>query len=216
VAGGSTQLHGVASDIILPSLSDLPEFGEGALKNALPYDEVPKAKYTKWSDTHSLFIDQLRRRSEERAKNDPEFHYVMEDMDRLRHKIDENRISLNEDVRKKELADDKLRKETRSKERLARNQEEPRIYRVTLDTVDKPNLQLVMYPGKLAEAKKNAVAPKVDPEAAPDADSDLISGAGSDSDNKEPAIDPERDEALNILADLADFSRGPKTASANH
>jgi carboxyl-terminal processing protease len=216
VAGGSTQLHGVASDIVLPSLSDLPEFGEGALKNALSYDEVPKAKYTKWSDTHSLFIDQLRRRSEERVKNDPEFHYVMEDMDRLRHKIDENRISLNEDVRKKELADDKLRKETRSKERLARNQEEPRIYRVTLDTVDKPNLQLVMYPGKLAEAKKNAVAPKVDPGAAPDADSDLISGAGSDSDNKEPAIDPERDEGLNILADLADFSRGPKTASANH
>ena len=216
VAGGSTQLHGVASDIILPSLSDLPEFGEGALKNALPYDEVPKAKYTKWSDTHSLFIDQLRRRSEERAKNDPEFHYVMEDMGRLRHKIDENRISLNEDVRKKEMADDKLRKETRSKERLARNQQEPQIYRVTLDTVDKPNLQLIMYPGKLAEAKKNGVAPKVDPEAAPDADSDLISSAGSDSDNKEPAIDPERDEALNILADLVDFSSGPKTASANH
>ncbi len=216
VAGGSTQLHGVASDIILPSLSDLPEFGEGALKNALPYDEVPKAKYTKWSDTHSLFIDQLRRRSEERVKNDPEFHYVMEDMDRLRHKIDENRISLNEDVRKKELADDKLRKGTRSKERLARNQQEPQIYRVTLDTVDKPNLQLVMYPGKLAEAKKNGVAPKVDPEAAPDADSDLISSAGSDGDNKEPAIDPERDEALNILADLVNFSSGPKTASANH
>ena len=31
VAGGSTQLHGVASDIVLPSLSDLPEFGESAL-----------------------------------------------------------------------------------------------------------------------------------------------------------------------------------------
>ena len=216
VAGGSTQLHGVAADIVLPSLSDLPEYGESALKNALPYDQVPKAKFTKWSDTHSLFIDQLRRRSEERVKNDAEFHYVMQDMDRLRHKIDENRISLNEDTRKKELADDKLRKETRSKERLARNQEEPRIYRVTLDTVDKPNLQLVMYPGKLAEAKKNGVAPKVDPEAAPDADSDLVSGAGSDSENKEPAIDPERDESLNILADLADLSRGPKTASANH
>src|SRR5881296_3706634 len=202
VAGGSTQLHGVASDIVLPSLSDLPEFGEGALKNALPYDEVSKAKYTKWSDTHSLFIDQLKRRSEGRVKNDPEFHYVMGDMDRLRHKIDENRISLNEDLRKKELAEDKLRKETRSKERLARNQEEPQIYRVTLDTVDKPNLQLVMYPGKLAEAKKNGVAPKVDPEAAaPDADTDLIPGAGGDG-TKEPAIDPARDEALSILADL--------------
>jgi carboxyl-terminal processing protease len=215
VAGGSTQLHGVASDIILPSLSDLPEFGESALKNALPYDEVAKAKYTKWSDTHSLFFDQLRRGSEERVKNDPEFHYVMEDTDRLRHKIDENRMSLNEDVRKKELQDDKLRKEMRSKERLARNQEEPRIYRLTLDTVDKPNLQLIMYPGKLAEAKKNGVPPKVDPQAASDADSDLISGADTQGDGKEPAIDPERDETLNILTDLVDLSRGPKTASAN-
>src|SRR6266704_2606455 len=216
VAGGSTQLHGVASDIVLPSLSDLPEFGEGALKNALAYDEVAKAKYTKWSDNHSLFVDQLRGRSEERVKNDTEFHYVMEDIDRLRHKMDENRISLNEDQRKKELQDDKLRKEARSKERLARNQEEPRIYRVTLDTVDKPNLQLIMYPGKLAEAKKNGVTPKVDPEAAADADSDLISGGDTQGDGKEPTIDPERDETLNILTDLVDLSRGPKTASANH
>src|SRR5216117_2462203 len=216
VAGGSTQLHGVASDIVLPSLSDLPEFGEGALKNALPYDEVSKAKFTKWSDSnHQLFIDELKRRSE-RAQHDSEFHYVMEDMERLRHKLDENRISLNEDQRKKELQDDKLRKETRSKERLARNEEEPRIYRVTLDTVDKPNLQLIMYPGKLAEAKKNGATPKVDPDAASDADTDLIGSAGgADDDTKTPAIDPERDEALNILADLVDLTRGPKTASAN-
>src|SRR5436189_573330 len=218
VAGGSTQLHGVASDIILPSLSDLPEFGEGALKNALAYDEVAKARYTKWSDTHSLFVDQLRRRSEERVKNDPEFHYVMEDTDRLRHKLDENRISLNEDTRKKEVAEDKLRKETRSKERLARNQDEPSIYRVTLDTVDKPDLQLIMYPGKLAEAKKNGTVPKVDSAAAPDADSDLPDGATADGDTKDPLIDAERDEALNILADLIPLSNGPKTASrsTNH
>src|SRR6267143_1387087 len=155
VAGGSTQLHGVASDIVLPTLSDLPEYGEGALKNCLPYDEVPKARFTKWSDNHSLFIDQLRRHSEERVKNDPEFHYVMEDMNRLRHKIDENRISLNEDARKKEVADDKIRKDTRAKDRLARHDEEMQMIRLTLDNVDKPNLQPIIFPGKLAEAKKN-------------------------------------------------------------
>ena len=210
VAGGSTQLHGVASDIVLPSLSDLPELGEGALKNCLPYDEVAKAKYTKWSDTHSLFLDQLKRRSAERVQNDPEFHYVSEDMGRLRQKLNDNRISLNEDVRRKELEDDKIRKETRSKERLARHEEEPRIYRLTLDTVDKPNLQLIMFPGKLAAAKKSGVATKVAPEAASDADSDLI---GGEDDTKEPAIDPERDETLNILSDLVDLTRGPKTAS---
>lgn len=212
VAGGSTQLHGVASDIVLPSLTDLPEFGEGALKNCLPYDEVPKARYTRWSDTHPLFIEELKRRSSERAQNNPEFHYVMEDMERLRHKLDDNRISLNEDARRKELQDDKLRKEMRSKDRLARHDEEPSIYRLTLDTVDKPNLQLIMFPGKLAAAKANGVPTKVSAEAAPDDESDVI---GADDDTKEPTIDPERDETLNILADLVDLSRGPKTASTN-
>jgi hypothetical protein len=139
----------------------------------------------------------------------------MEDIGRLRHKLDDNRISLNEDVRKSETQGDKLRKEMRSKERLARNEEEPRIYRLTLDTVDKPNLQLIMYPGKLAETKKSGVPPKAVPEAASDADSDLVAGIGGGDDTKEPAIDPERDETLNILTDLVDLSRGPKTASAN-
>src|SRR2546429_820727 len=216
VAGGSTQLHGVASDIVLPTLTDLPEFGEGALKNALPYDEVPKARYTKWSDGHPLFVEELKRRSADRVQHDTEFHYVMEDMERLRHKLDENRITLNEDGRRKEIQDDKLRKETRSKERLARHEEEPRVHRVTLDTVDKPNLQLIMYPGKLAEAKKNGVVPKVDSDAAADADSELVDGATGDGDSKDPAIDPGRDESLNILADLVQPSNRPKTASTNH
>src|SRR5205809_288253 len=215
VAGGSTQLHGVASDIVLPSLTDLPEFAEGALKNCLPYDEVPKAKYTKWNEPVSLYLDELRRRSSERAQNDPEFHYVMEDMDRLRHRLDDNRISLNEDVRKKELSEDKLRKDLRSKERLARNIEEPRVYRVTLDTVDKPNLQLIMYPGKLAQVRKAGSA-KVAPEAAGDADTENDVLGGQDDDTKEPAIDPEREETVNILSDLIRLARGPKTASTNH
>jgi carboxyl-terminal processing protease len=210
VAGGSTQLHGVASDIVLPTLTDLPEFGESALKNPLGYDEVPKARYTKWASP--LFIEELKRRSSERVQGDPEFHYVIEDMDRLRHKLDENRVSLNEDVRRKEIQDDKLRKETRAKERLARHEEEPNIYRVTLDNVDKPNLQLIMYPGKLAQAKAKEGATKVSPEAAPDDDTDTI---GTADDTKEPAIDPERDESLNILADLVDLSKGPKTAATN-
>jgi hypothetical protein len=133
-------------------------------------------------------------------------------LERLRHKLDENRISLNETIRRNELNEDKLRKETRSKERLARTEDEPRVYRLTLETVDSPKLQLIMYPGKIAEAKKNGVATKVAPEAAPDADSDLADDDGT----KDPAVDPERDETLNILADLVELSRGPKTASTTH
>ncbi len=214
VAGGSTQLHGVASDIVLPTLTDLPEFGEGALKNALPYDEVPAAKFSKWSDSHPLFIDELKMRSAARVTADPEFHYVMEDMGRLRKKLDDNRISLNEDLRKQEVDEAKLRKENRSKERLARNQEEPSIYRLTLETIDSPKLELIMYPGKIAEVKNKGgkVAPEIAPEAADDADPDSDLDPGDD--NKAAAIDPERDETLNILSDLVQLSSGPKTASS--
>src|ERR1700724_272880 len=188
VAGGSTQLHGVASDIVLPTLTDLPEFGEGALKNCLPYDEVAPAHYVKWSDAHSLFIDELKRRSQARIQNNAEFHYVMEDMERLRHRFDDNRISLNEDVRRKELQDDKMRKELRSQERLARHDEEPRVYRLTLDSVDKPNLQLIMFPGKLAAAKTKGVSPKAAPEAATDADDDATRARGPYDNGKGPGI----------------------------
>ena len=215
VAGGSTQLRGVTSDIVLPTLTDLPEYGEGGLKNALAYDEVPPAKYTKWSDTHPLFLDELKARSAARVAADPEFHYVMEDMERLRQKLNDNRISLNEDVRRHEVDEQKTRKETRAKERLARNEEEPSIYRVTLETIDAPKLELIMYPGKIAEAKKSGL--KVAPEAASDVDddSDSDSDLGDSDDSKVAAIDPERDETLNILSDLVRLSAGPKTASTS-
>jgi carboxyl-terminal processing protease len=211
IAGGSTQLHGVASDVVLPSLSDLPEYGEGALKNCLPYDEVPRAKYTKWTDAnHQLFIDELKRRSDARVKENPEFRYVMEDMERLRKRMDDNRISLNEDVRRNELNEDKVRKESRAKERLARAPVDAQTYRLTLDNVDKPNLQPVVLSPK--NAKKKASPEET---SNSDADSDSVDSEGSDDDSKDPAIDPERDESLNILADLVALNKGPTTASTN-
>jgi carboxyl-terminal processing protease len=203
----------VISDITLPTLTDLPEFGEGALKNALPYDEVPPAKYTKWSDTHSLFLNELKARSTARVTANPEFHYVMEDMEQLRKKISDNRISLNEEVRRREVQEDKTRKESRSKERLARNEEEPSIYRLTLETVDSPKLELIMYPGKIAEVKKGDL--KTAPEAAPDSDDSNDDSVDGGDDTKPAAVDPERDETLNILTDLIQLSAGPKTASTS-
>ena len=71
------------------------------------------------------------------------------------------------------LNEDKVRKDTRAKDRLARAADDTKIYRLTLDTVDKPNLQLIMFPGKMAAANKNTVAP----EAAGDEDSDPLDAA---------------------------------------
>jgi hypothetical protein len=71
-----------------------------------------------------------------------------------------------------------------------------------------------MYPGKIAEVK-NKGGMKVAPEAAPDADadSDPDSDLADGDDSKAAAIDPERDETLNILNDLVQLTQGPKTAS---
>ena len=154
-----------------------------------------------------MFLEELKRRSAARVEASPEFHYVMEDMERLRQRLDENRISLNEDMRTAEMNEDKMRKETRAKDRLARGAEDTKIYRLTLDTVDKPNLQLIMFPGKMAR-EQETVTPEAD--GCDSEDSDSFGGGDG---TKEPALDPERDEAINILGDLVDLSRGPKTAS---
>ena len=84
------------------------------------------------------------------------------------------------------------------------------MIRITLDNVDKPNIQPIIFPTKLAANKKGG-GNKVAPEAATDADSDVA--GTTDDGTKEPAIDPERDETLNILNDLVDLNRGPTTAS---
>jgi hypothetical protein len=138
----------------------------------------------------------------------------MDDLERLRKKIADNTISLNEEVRRQQVAEEKARKEQRSKERLARKEEEPSIYRLTLENINNPKLELVMYPGKIADAKTTGDL-KTAPEAAPDSDDDDDSDLETGDDSKPAAIDPERDETLNILADLVQLTDGPKTASTS-
>ena len=115
VRGGSTQLNGVESDIVLPSLTDNPEIGEGSLKNRLSYDEVAPVKIADSMAATPLFLNQLKARSAARVAADPEFGYTTDDMTRVRDKIAQNAISLNEKVRRKELVEDKKRKEQRER-----------------------------------------------------------------------------------------------------
>lgn len=160
VKGGSTQLHGVASDIVLPSLSDNVEIGEGSLKNRLPYDEVAPVKIADSMSATPLFLDQLKARSSARIVSDPEFLYVTEEMQRIRDKISENAISLNEKERRKELADDKQRKEKREQERAARGPAlQASAYELTLDDVTLPKLRPVAFD---RERDKNLMDPSED------------------------------------------------------
>lgn len=142
IAGGSTQLKGVASDIVLPSIYDQDDIGEKALKNPMPYDEVEKADFEKVGD-QPLFLEQLRQRSTARVNSDPEFKIVLENLERLKKRITENHVSLNEKVRREEIAKDKARRKAVLAARAKRKHPALKEYALTLDNIDKPQLELV-------------------------------------------------------------------------
>lgn len=196
VKGGSTQLKGVESDVVLPSLTDNPEIGEGSLKNRLPYDEVAPMKIVDSIAPYPLYLDELRARSAKRVEADPEFAYIREDMARIREKVTSNAISINEKVRRQELADDKMRKELRQKERLARGPAlNVKAYELTLDDLASRELRPVAF-DRVRE--KQALMAEED---------------GESKDSKTPAPDPIRNETLRITQDLILLNTPAKTAS---
>ena len=199
VRGGSTQLNGVASDIVLPSRTDNVEIGEGSLKNRLEYDEVAPQKLADWPAP--LFLEELRANSKARVASDPEFAYVSEDMKRLRERITENHLSLNEKVRRQELAQDKARKEERQKERAQRGPlVNAQVWQLTLDDIrsKRDKLEPVAYE---RDREKHYVE---DPEEA----------AVEKKDGPKPAEpDPIRNETLRVVEDLINLTKQSKTAS---
>ncbi len=198
IAGGSTQFKGVLSDIVLPSATDYNEVGESALKHALRYDELPPMKFEKVADLSGV-IEELARRSAERVAREPEFQYIIDDMNRFRERMDTNRISLDLETRLAELRDEELRRETREKERASRKRLEHVIHAITLDNVDAPQLTRVSSPP--AKASRASDGPEFDPESFADR-------------KKRPEIDPIKDETLRILHDYVSASKIPPIAGA--
>jgi carboxyl-terminal processing protease len=201
VAGGSTQLSGVSSDIVLPSVYDQDDIGEKALKGPLPYDEVTPEKYDKITD-RPLFIDELRTRSTKRVTTDPEFKHVKENLALIQKKISDNAVSLNEKARRDEIAKEKARKEARIAERAKRKTVEDKTFAVTLDNYDKPELELAKNEIEKAAEEKEKRAAILD-------DEDDLDGLEGEV---EPKVDPVRLETLNILSDLITLTHTNKTA----
>jgi carboxyl-terminal processing protease len=204
ILGGSTQIKGVESDIVLPSRTDSAEIGEAALKHPLDYDEVAPvilAAKDKAAPS-SLFLEELRQRSLKRIQSDPEFIYVNEDMQRIRERITKNSISTNEGIRRKELADEKTRKESRKEERVARgSMVNAKVWQLTLDDVknNRKDLEVVDY-----ERERDK---KYNIEEDPEEDNDEKEGG-----KKLPEPDPIRNEAVRIISDFIELSNPAKTA----
>ena len=211
IAGGSTQLKGVEPDVKLPSAFDHPEIGESALKSPLPYDTVEPQPFDKWD--RPLFKKDLRERSAVRIAADPEFGYITDDLTTVKTRLAENRVSLNIDKRRTEMDEDKARKESRTAARAKLKQIDEKRYTVTLDNASKPELQTAKNEKK-AGLDRGATDK---PEAETPTESKPIDLDGDDDGDGEAAkedVDAVRNEALNVLNDLIEFSRGAKTAAA--
>ena len=222
VAGGSTQFRGVSSDLTLPSLWEArDDIGEAALKNPLPYDEVPPAVYSK-SINQPLFLDELRARSGSRVAASPEFKYITDDIARLKETLDGNKVSLNEQTRREEIAKQKAIREKRIAERAKRKPVELKVYALTLDTADKPGLELAKNDGKKNSYVEQWTAPAEKPAAAKAAkkgkNGEPMAATAADADDEEenpdavddanaPVIDATRAETLNITTDLIELRR---------
>jgi carboxyl-terminal processing protease len=81
ISGGSTQLKGVASDIVLPDIyPDIYEYSKIREKDnpdALPWDEIAKADYTTWKYAYDL--NTLKGMSTERMKTNNSFSLIRQD-----------------------------------------------------------------------------------------------------------------------------------------
>ncbi len=189
-SGKSTQLEGVKADIVIPSLSDLPEIGESDLGNPLPWDTISSAKFTP-SGTISGSIEALRTRSAERVTIDPDFKELADDIVRYKKIREDKTVSLNEALRQKEKTELKARLEAVKEARIARATPAPDTYEITLKTVGKPGLGEIKKPEP----------PKPDPNA-DDADPDFAGLADM------PADDIVLREAERILLDYANLLKG--------
>ena len=223
-SGHSTQLKGVESDIVLPSRLAHLDVGEDALKYPLDYDEVKVSDYEKWPGPQPELAD-LRARSAARVKADPEFGYIEQDITKLETMQKNNTLSLNKAEREKELAADKKRIEDIKAERLARHEEKPVTYILTLADVSKPKLETLAAVEKKDKDKEkdkkaakadNADAKAADPAAAATGDdADDIDDADFSTKEKADAVDPIKTESLSILEDEIEQQRHAKLATAS-
>lgn len=213
ISGGSTQLKGCESDIVLPSPYSALQVGEDSLKRPLPYDEVRPAEYEKWSG-RPLDVGDLKTRSSARVASDLEFRFLLEDTERMKERIAANTLSLNKAAREAEVKADKARVEERKAARLASKRVDPVAYKLALEDVEKPTLTLV----KVDEAEKAkaraATRRNADASAARSSDGDGEEGDEEAEPKNDGRYDPVKQESLNILADLIEQLRRGSIARA--
>ncbi len=196
VGGASTQLKGVESDIVLPTVTAGLRLGEGEQDYAMPYDEIPRAGGYVKSSRIARILPELMARSNARVARDKDMQYTREDIERAKERQEKNSVSLNKKVRQTENAQLMERKKEIDAERKVRYEQ--------MAADDEKNLTI--YRLKLTDVK----SPKL-PLASKDDDNEYM------DENEDPEeeltqtpeypsnLDPVLREALHIVKDMVDM-----------
>ncbi len=193
VGGASTQLKGVPSDIVLPTITAGFQLGEAEQDYAMPYDEIPRASGYVKSSRLGRILPWLRERSAVRVAADRDLQYVKEDIERARDRQAKNQVSLNKAARLEENAQLLERKKSIDAERKQRYEQMAAedaknlvIRRLNLTDVDAPTLPIATK-----EDDEKFMDEAIDPEE------EL-----QDAPEYPSSLDPELRESMNILVDM--------------
>lgn len=116
--GASTQLKGVISDIVIPSVDEFLPIGEQDQPHALPWDEISGSFFDAKPVPQSDLVT-LRTRSAERIATLPEFALLKKTIARFKERQDEKTISLNLETRRIGKEKDKAFRDETKAERKA-------------------------------------------------------------------------------------------------
>tara|TARA_R100000027_G_scaffold67429_1_gene66094 strand:+ start:19607 stop:21775 length:2169 start_codon:yes stop_codon:yes gene_type:complete len=112
--GDSTQLEGVKSDVVIPSMNDLLSVGEADLDHSMEWDTITPVTFgiepdeeVKLAMVDNALIDSLRSQSEDRMNSLEEFTYLQETIDFFQQRKDDTLISLDLDERRRKQEEDR-------------------------------------------------------------------------------------------------------------
>ena len=141
VTGESTQHRGVNPDINLPSPIDSEEIGESVRDSALPWDTIQTTRFRAGepldNTIHSLTVSHS-----ERAKEDPNFRYLMQYIEDDREARSRKSMSLNIEARRADREADRQRALELENERRKALSLEPIESLEDLDDEDRPDVHL--------------------------------------------------------------------------
>ena len=108
ISGGSTQLKGVESDVVLPDIYELRKVREKDDVDALPYDVIKTATYKKW--VGATGVEEAKKMANDRVAHDSSFVKIARNTEWLGSRNDKNyTLNLKEYFDERKTIEDKVK-----------------------------------------------------------------------------------------------------------